>query len=48
MTAIQLTPAERKEHRSSAHHLDPVVMIGGDGLTPAVARRSTWRSRPTA
>lgn len=36
MTAIQLTPAERKQHRSGAHHLDPVVMIGGDGLTPAV------------
>ena len=36
MTAIQLTPADRKEHRSSAHHLDPVVMIGGEGLTPAV------------
>lgn len=38
MTAIQLTPAERKEHRSAAHHLDPVVMIGGDGLTPAVEK----------
>ena len=38
MTAIQLTPAERKEHRSSAHHLDPVVMIGGEGLTPAVEK----------
>jgi RNA-binding protein len=38
MTAIQLTPAERKEHRSEAHHLDPVVMIGGDGLTPAVEK----------
>lgn len=38
MTAIQLTPAQRKEHRSSAHHLDPVVMIGGDGLTPAVQK----------
>jgi putative YhbY family RNA-binding protein len=38
MTAIQLTPAERKEHRSSAHHLDPVVMIGGDGLTEAVQK----------
>jgi putative YhbY family RNA-binding protein len=36
MTAIQLTPAERKEHRSSAHHLDPVVMIGSGGLTAAV------------
>ncbi len=38
MTAIQLSPAERKEHRSSAHHLDPVVMIGGDGLTAGVER----------
>ena len=38
MTAIQLTPAQRKVHRSSAHHLDPVVMIGGDGLTPAVQK----------
>jgi RNA-binding protein len=38
MTAIQLTPAERKTHRANAHHLDPVVMIGGDGLTPAVER----------
>jgi putative YhbY family RNA-binding protein len=38
MTAIQLTPAQRKEHRSEAHHLDPVVMIGGDGLTPAVEK----------
>ena len=35
---IQLTPAQRKEHRSGAHHLDPVVMIGGDGLTPAVEK----------
>jgi len=38
MPAIQLTPAQRKEHRSSAHHLDPVVMIGGDGLTAAVTK----------
>lgn len=38
MTAIQLSPAQRKEHRSAAHHLDPVVMIGADGLTPAVER----------
>ncbi len=38
MTAIQLTPAERKEHRSAAHHLDPVVMVGGDGLTAAVEK----------
>ncbi len=38
MTAIQLTPAQRKEHRAAAHHLDPVVMIGADGLTPAVQK----------
>lgn len=38
MPAIQLTPAQRKEHRAAAHHLDPVVMIGGEGLTPAVEK----------
>ena len=38
MPAIQLTPAQRKEKRSEAHHLDPVVMIGADGLTPAVVK----------
>ncbi len=38
MPAIHLTPSERKDQRALAHHLDPVVFIGGDGLTPAVAR----------
>ncbi len=38
MTAIALSPAQRKEHRALAHHLDPVVMIGQDGLTDAVQR----------
>ncbi len=38
MPAIQLTPAQRKEHRAAAHHLDPVVMIGAEGLTPAVRK----------
>ena len=38
MPAIQLTPAQRKEHRAAAHHLDPVVMIGGEGLTAAVRK----------
>jgi putative YhbY family RNA-binding protein len=38
MPAIQLTPTERKAHRSLAHHLDPVVMIGNDGLTPPVTK----------
>ncbi len=40
MPAIQLTTAERKVHRADAHHLDPVVMIGGDGLTPAVLKEA--------
>ena len=38
MPAIQLTSAQRKEKRADAHHLDPVVMIGADGLTPAVRK----------
>ena len=40
MPQIELTPAERKAHRAEAHHLDPVVMIGGDGLTPAVMKET--------
>jgi putative YhbY family RNA-binding protein len=40
MPHIQLTPAERKVHRAEAHHLDPVVMVGGDGLTPAVVKEA--------
>ena len=40
MPAIQLSVAERKEHRAEAHHLDPVVMIGADGLTPAVLKET--------
>lgn len=38
MPQIQLTPAARREHRANAHHLDPVVLIGADGLTPAVQK----------
>jgi putative YhbY family RNA-binding protein len=40
MPQIQLTIAQRKEHRAAAHHLDPVVMIGGDGLTVAVKKET--------
>lgn len=40
MPAIQLTPAERKEKRADAHHLHPVVLIGGEGLTPAVLKET--------
>ena len=40
MPQIVLTPAERRTHRAAAHHLDPVVMIGADGLTDAVLRET--------
>lgn len=40
MPAITLTPAQRKAHRADAHHLAPVVMIGSDGLTPAVVKET--------
>ena len=40
MPHIQLTPAQRKEQRSLAHHLDPVVMVGSDGLTAAVKKET--------
>jgi len=40
MAQIQLTPAQRKEHRADAHHLNAVVMIGAGGLTPAVTKEA--------
>lgn len=40
MPALQLRPAQRKEIRAQAHHLDPVVRIGADGLTPAVVKET--------
>jgi len=33
---ISLTGAQRRYLRSQAHHLDPAVMIGKNGLTDAV------------
>ena len=33
-----LSPLERKALKARAHHLDPVVLIGDAGLTPAVLR----------
>lgn len=36
MSALVLDPSRRKALRSQAHHLDPVVMIGSDGLSAAV------------
>ncbi|AVP57898.1 YhbY family RNA-binding protein [Pulveribacter suum] len=38
MPQIELTTAERREHRADAHHLQPVVLVGADGLTPAVRK----------
>lgn len=38
MPQIELNSAERREYRAQAHHLNPVVMVGGDGLTPAVRK----------
>lgn len=32
----ELTPAQRRALRASAHHLNPVVSIADNGLTPAV------------
>ncbi len=40
MPALTLTPAQRKQHRSAAHHLDPVVTVGADGLTDAVLKEA--------
>lgn len=40
MPHIQLTPAQRKQHRANAHHLNPVVLIGSDGWTPAVSKET--------
>ena len=40
MAQIQLTPAQRKDHRAEAHHLNAVVMIGSDGLTAAVKKET--------
>ena len=33
-----LTAGERRALRARAHHLQPVIMIGAGGLTPAVFR----------
>ena len=40
MTALNLSPAERRSLRAAAHHLDPVVMVGADGLTPALLKEA--------
>jgi RNA-binding protein len=38
MPQIEMSPAQRKAHRAQAHHLDPVVLVGNDGLTANVRK----------
>jgi len=40
MPALELPIDERKAHRAEAHHLDPVVMVGNEGLTEAVLKET--------
>ena len=40
MTALNITPTQRKTLKGDAHDLNPVVMIGNDGLTPAVIKEA--------
>jgi putative YhbY family RNA-binding protein len=40
MTALTITPTQRKSLKADAHDLSPVVMIGGDGLTTAVIKEA--------
>ena len=40
MTALTISPAQRKALKAKAHDLSPVVMIGNDGLTPAVVKET--------
>ena len=35
---IELTPDQRRHLKSLAHHINPVVMIGNNGLTDSVIR----------
>jgi RNA-binding protein len=38
MTQIIISPAERRALKASAHHLNPVVLMGREGLTAAVTK----------
>jgi len=40
MTALTISPAQRKALKAKAHDLSPVVMIGNDGLTPGVVKEA--------
>lgn len=38
MTALTISPTERRHLRALAHHLRPVVLLGHEGLTAAVEK----------
>ncbi len=38
LSKVELSPTERRALKARAHGLDPVVMIGNEGLTPSVLR----------
>lgn len=40
MTALTITPAQRKSLKADAHGLNPVVIVGSDGLTAAVIKEA--------
>ena len=40
MPALNLSPAERKHLRGQAHHLDPVVIVGAEGLSAALLKEA--------
>jgi putative YhbY family RNA-binding protein len=40
MPALTLNPAERAARRGEAHHLHPVVLVGAEGLSPAVLKEA--------
>lgn len=40
MTALTISPAQRKALKAKAHDLSPVVMIGNDGLTAGVVKEA--------
>ena len=40
MTALIISPAQRKALKAKAHDLSPVVMIGNDGLTSGVVKEA--------
>ena len=40
MPALSLSADERRARRAEAHHLEPVVHVGGEGLSEAVLRET--------